>query len=50
MKTRTVYFLLVLALAAPLALSACQSHDTSGDEHAGESAPSGDEHAGENAE
>ena len=50
MKIRKMHFLLVLALAAPLALSACQSHDTSGDEHAGESASSGDEHAGEDAE
>lgn len=49
MKIRTLHFLLALALAMPLALSACQTHTSSGDEHAGEEA-SGDEHAGEDAE
>ena len=49
MKTRRIHLLLVLALAAPLALAACQTHDSSGDEHAGEAA-NGDEHAGDSAE
>ncbi|MDZ7844360.1 MAG: hypothetical protein U5K99_06135 [Anaerolineales bacterium] len=49
-KLRKIHLLLILALAAPLALSACQTHD--GDEHAGEAASessSGDEHAGDEA-
>ena len=49
MEIRGVHVLLVLALIAPLALSACKSHDATGDEHAGEEASS-DEHAGDKAE
>lgn len=49
MMNRTWYFLAVLAIATPLALSACQTHEGTGDEHAGEEV-SGDEHAGDGAE
>lgn len=48
MKRRKIHILLALAFAAPLVLSACQSHNA-GDEHAGEAAES-DEHAGDEAE
>lgn len=48
MKIGKIYLLLLLVLAAPVVLSACQSHHGSGDEHAGDAA--GDEHAGDGAE
>ena len=47
MKISKIHLLLLLALAAPLVLSACQSHDGRGNEHAGEAAS--DEHGGEAA-
>ncbi|GEM_PF-3772537 len=49
MTIRMWHLLAVLAITTPLALSACQTHEGTGDEHAGEEV-SGDEHAGDDAE